>query len=609
MGKILLVDLSRNELRDEELPEEIGRQFVGGYGIGARILYNRQKAGIDPLGAENILGILTGPLTGTPVPGGTRYTVVGKSPLTGGWGDSNAGGYFGPHMKFSGYDGVFFSGISEKPVYLFLNNGKAELRSAAHIWGKSTFETEDILKTELGKDTEVACIGPSGEKLSLISAIINNKGRAAARSGLAAVMGAKKIKAIAVKGNMKVPLADQEKANALRRKCIKEFNGPVEFFKDIGTASFTVVHALEGDSPVKNWGGVINDFPDVELLGPEYVKKYRLKKYACYRCPIACGGITREGTGDYKYEEGAHRPEYETLSMFGSNCLNSNLESIIMANHICNRYGVDTISTGAAIAFTIECYENGLINKADTDGLEMTWGNHKAIVEMTEKIARREGFGAVLADGVKIAAEKIGRGSEKYAMHIQGQELPAHDPKFATELAITYKLDATPARHTQGSEERHPPGLIPNYERWVFSGRGELHKIGSNAVHIVNCTGMCAFVYGCLPSIDTFTQFINAVTGWETTLEELLKTGERIANLRHAFNLREGLNPLNFEVPGRVYGIPPKTEGPTAGITIDQDTLFNEYLAAMDWDLKTTKPSKKKLEELNLLDVAQELWR
>ena len=208
-------------------------------------------------------------------------------------------------MKFSGYDGIFFSGTSEKPVYLFLNNGKAELRSAAHIWGKSTFETEDILKAELGKDTEVACIGPSGENLSLIAAIINNKGRAAGRSGLAAVMGAKKIKAVAVRGNMEIPLADQEKVNALRRKCIKEFTGPIEFFKDIGTASFTVVHTLEGDSPIKNWGGVVNNFPDVELLGPEYVKKHRLKKYACYRCPIACGGLTKKGTGDYNMIRGA----------------------------------------------------------------------------------------------------------------------------------------------------------------------------------------------------------------------------------------------------------------------------------------------------------------
>jgi len=294
--------------------------------------------------------------------------------------------------------------------------------------------------------------------------------------------------------------------------------------------------------------------------------------------------------------------------MFGTNCLNSNLESIIKANDICNRYGVDTISAGATIALAIECFENGLITKADTDGIEMTWGNHKAIIAMTEKLARREGFGAVLADGVKAAAEKIGKGADKYAIHIQGQEMPAHDPKCTIELATTYRLDSTPARHTQGSEERHPPGLIPRFDRKSFAGRGELHKKGSNFHHIVNCSGMCDFMYGTLPTVDAVAEFMSAVTGWDVTIDELLKTGERIANIRQAFNVREGLNPLQFKVPDRVVGRPPKKEGPTAGVTIDEDTLDREYLAAMDWDLKTAKPSKKKLQELGLEDVVQELW-
>jgi len=316
----------------------------------------------------------------------------------------------------------------------------------------------------------------------------------------------------------------------------------------------------------------------------------------------------KEGTGEYKYEAGAHKPEYETLGMFGADCLNSNLESIIKLNDVCNRYGVDTISAGATMAFTIECYERGLITKADTDGIEMTWGNHKSIVAMTEKMVRREGFGDVLADGVKLAARRIGRGASRYAIHIQGQEVPAHDPKFGYHWATTYRLDATPARHTQGPGMPLPGLPIPKHKRRTFAGRGEAHKLGSNFSHVVSCTGTCLFAYWALPHVDAFLEFMSAVSGWDFTVDELFKTGERIANMRQAFNIREGLNPLKFKVPGRVYGNPPPKRGPLAGITVDEETLYSEYLTAMDWDLKTAKPSKKKLLELGLDDVAKELW-
>jgi len=438
---------------------------------------------------------------------------------------------------------------------------------------------------------------------------MNNKGRAAGRSGLGAVMGSKRLKTIVVKGNMKVPLADETRANELRRKYIGELTGPVQMMRDFGTPAIFIQCAESGDTPTKNWSGTaIFDFLDYEDIGADPVIERQARKYACYRCPIGCGGHMKEGTGEYKYEAGAHKPEYETLGMFGADCLNSNLESIIKANDICNRYGVDTISAGATIAFVIECYERGLITKADTDGIEMTWGNHRAIVAMTEKLVRREGFGDVLADGVKIAAKRIGKGASRYAIHIQGQEVPAHDPKLGYHWGTTYRLDATPARHTQGPG-MHPPGLpIPKHRRRSFSGRGEAHKLGSNFSHVVSCTGTCLFLYWALPDVDSFLEFMRAVSGWDFTIEELFKTGERIANIRQAFNIREGLNPLKFKVPGRVYGDPPPKKGPLAGITVDEETLDTEYLAAMDWDLKTAKPSKKKLLELDLNDVAQVLW-
>jgi aldehyde:ferredoxin oxidoreductase len=609
MGKMLWVDLSRKKLKEEALDDKLGRQFIGGYGLGARILFSRQKAGASPLGPDNIIGFTTGMLTGTPSLSASRYAVVGKSPLTGGWGDANSGGNFGPYLKFAGYDAVFFTGIAEKPVYLFIDNGKAELRDAAHLWGKDTFQTEDILKAELGREVEVACIGPAGEKVARIAAVMNNKGRAAARSGLGAVMGSKRLKAIAVKGSLKVPMADAEKARALRKKYLGELTGHFEMMRDEGTPAIFIPCAESGDTPTKNWAGTATiDFLDYEDISAGPVLKRQEKRYACYRCPIGCGGHMKAGTGEYKYEAGAHKPEYETLGMFGASCLNSNVESIIKLNDICNRAGVDTISAGATMAFTIECYERGLITRADTDGIEMTWGNHKSIVAMTEKMVNREGFGDVLAEGVKIAAETIGKGAGQYAMHIQGQEIPAHDPKLGYHWANSYRLDATPARHTQG------PGIpveglpIPEFEEKSFAGRGEAHKLGSDFSHVVSCTGTCLFLYWALPHVNSFIEFMNAVSGWDFTIDELFETGERIANMRQAFNIREGLNPLKFKVPGRVYGNPPPKEGPLAGITVDEETLDSEYLDAMDWDLKTAKPSKKKLLALGLGDVAEALW-
>ena len=596
MGKILFVDLSKGELKDEALDEKLCRDFIGGYGIGARIIYSRQKGGVDPLGPENFLGFVTGPLTGTPATMGCRYIAVGKTPLTGGWGDANSGGDFGPYLKFAGYDAVFFNGIADKPVYLFIDNGKAELRDASHLWGKDTYETEDMLQAEHGKQTRVSCIGQSAEKLSLIACIITKRGAAAGRSGLGAVMGFKKLKAVVVRGNQKVPIADNETVNRLRREHIAELraaeSGGVSFFEQMrkyGTSETTHLLAHNGDSPVKNWGGVgVVDFPDPSGLSGDAVIANQARDETCWHCPQACEGILKEGTGEYKYAAGSRRPEYETLAAFGTLCLNNNTESIAMANDICNRYGLDTISAGCAIAFAIECYENGIITKADTDGIELTWSNHKAIVAMTEKMAKREGFGDILADGVKVAAEKIGKGAEQYAIHIGGQELGMHDPKLVSpEMlpdAARYQMDATPGRHTQGFG---PSGFRS---------------------HVTNAAGLCLIGYGIENAIKYIAGFMSAVTGWDRSWDELLKAGERIATMRHAFNLREGINPLELKVHPRIIGKPPYETGPLAGVTADIEAQVYWNLGALDWDRVTTKPSKKKLEELGLEDVVKDLW-
>ncbi len=432
------------------------------------------------------------------------------------------------------------------------------------------------------------------------------KGSAAARSGLGAIMGSKNLKAVAVKGKMKVPVADEKGLKELRAKYLKQLGGP-DWLKIYGTSHVTQESVESGDSPVKNWGGVaVKDFPDAKPIGWEAVDERRLKKIACYRCPVGCEAIMKGGTGEYKYKDGTYRPEYETIAMLGSNCLNDNIDSIFMANDICNRYGFDTISAGAVIAFAMECYEKGIINKKDTDGIEMTWGNHRAMVAMLEKIGKREGFGDILADGVKAAAEKIGKGAEKSAIHIQGQEVPGHSPIANYHFPATYIANATPARHTQGSEG-FSQELMPKFDKGSFRGRGPAHKIGVSSQHALMCSGMCLFVEGALPSKHVMTEFLRAVTGWDLTTDELLKAGERIENVRQAFNVREGLNLLKFEVPNRILGRPPHKVGPLAGVNIDAETLVKEYLKEMDWDLNTAKPSQKKLRELGLDDIARSL--
>ena len=596
MGKILFVDLSRGTIKQEAVDENMCRDFIGGYGIGARILYTRQKAGVDPLGSENTLGLITGPLTGTLVPTGARYTVVAKSPLTGGWGDANSGGYFGPYLKFAGFDAVFFMGISSKPVYLLIDTGNAQLKDAGYLWGKDTYETEDVLMAEYGKQSRVACIGPAGEKLSLIACIMTDHGSTAGRSGLGAVMGSKKLKAVVVRGTMEVPVVNKAAASDIIKKHLKYLRTPqastglsrMDIKHKYGTIFSTYNSAHSGDSPVKNWGGVgVIDVPDRSGLHHGVFAARVDKDHACWHCPIACKATLKAGESEYKYAAGCHRPEYETTAAFGVNCANNNTESINMANDICNRAGLDTISSGTAVAFAMELYENGILTMKDTDGIDLKWGNHHAMIAITAKLAKREGLGDILADGVKRAAEKIGKGAEQFAIHIGGQELGMHDPKIpgfglASIKAVSYQMDATPGRHNA-----------------LFGPYGFV-------THCVNVTGVCHM--GGWFEDSRLVEYLNAITGWNYTWDDMLKAGERILNLRHAFNLREGINELKWPIHPRIVGKPPQTVGPLAGVTADIEAQIYWCLGALDWDRVTTKPSKVKLLSLGLDDVAKDLW-
>ncbi|MCR4419730.1 MAG: aldehyde ferredoxin oxidoreductase family protein [Clostridia bacterium] len=620
MGKILIVDLARRTYEEVDGAESLYREYIGGYGLGARILYEVMRPGVDPLGPENVIGFVTGTFVGTKVHGGGRFNVVAKSPLTGGWADSSCGGRFGPRLRRAGYDGIFVRGCSDKPVYLWVSEGRVEFRDASHLWGKDALETEDIVRSECGREVGVITIGLAGENRCWIAGLIHDQGRAAARQGLGAVMGAKLLKAVAVEGSKEVPVADMDAYERVLRVMSEDLKSRphiVDALRQFGTPVVYVTNVAMQDAPIQNWKGISSEVYPLERaqrLGPEVYLGLEKRKYACAQCGIACGALIElDGpTGPLR----THRPEYETIAAFGSMCLVDDVATVIRANHLCNRYGLDTISAGATIAFAMECYERGLITDKETDGLSLKWGNKDAILPLIEMMARREGIGAVLADGVRLASQRIGGGSEEFAIHVGGQELACHDPRCWPGFGYGYALDPTPGRHTQGGVgfiehgwtdktlEKHGYNLSHlAQERYSYHSKGKVLALLNHWFQFFNSTGMCLFnVYGYqeYPILEAF----RAVTGWTTfDLNEALTAGARINTLRHCFNLREGVQPQRWTLPERVRGNPPLAGGPTAGVTIDLEAVKADYYRELDWDAVTGEPSPRELRRLNLAEL------
>jgi aldehyde:ferredoxin oxidoreductase len=608
-GKMLFVDLTKGSHEVLALTEEMAKQYIGGYGIGAKVLFERMKPRSDALGPDNIVGFTTGPLTGTGALLSGRYTVVCKSPVTGGWNDANSGGYFGPELKRAGFDAVFVQGASETPVYVWIKDGEVEIKDAAHLWGKDVLETEAALKAELKENRlRAAMIGPAGEKLSLIAAIINDGHRAAGRGGSGAVMGSKKLKAVVVRGTGKVAVADPDKLQAANKDILDTIkNGPdaglAEDFSTFGTTMMTADSATSGDSPVKNWGGVgIVDFGEEtgkNFEGVDMDAKYRVKKFSCANCPLGCGAIYDVKDGRWPVGE-TGRPEYETSASFGCLMLNDNVEALLKCNHICNIYGLDTISAGATVTWAIECYENGILSKGDTSGIELTWGNAEAIVQATQEMADQSTeFGKLLALGSAGAAEKIGKGSE-YLVTVKGIELPMHDPKLGPGFSRTYAVDPTPARHVKGGlgiEHMKKKGL----SKYDAEGSGKSDLRATAVQEIINTAGLCLFKD--FTGVENIAwKLLPPVTGWDFGEEEEANAGLRIYTMRHAFNLREGLKPSDFKLPKRCIGEPPQTEGPLKGITVDYKGFIRNFFKAMEWDEATGKPSRSSLEKLGGLE-------
>jgi aldehyde:ferredoxin oxidoreductase len=619
MGKMLFVDLANNRFSEQDLTEDMARRHIGGYGIGSRIIYERMKPGVDPLSPGNILGIGTGPFTGCGAISTSRFITMGKSPLTGYWGDANSGGNFPESMKSAGYDFVFFEGKAEHPVYVLAADNKVEIKDARHLWGRNVAETEEIIRSESGdRSLKIVCIGAAGEKLSRISAIINDRGRAAARSGLGAVMGSKNVKALACTGTKKPEVFDKETVQRLNKEMLDEIKnnpGPgVMMLKSSGTAGATVPHLSMHAVAIKNFGGNnVYDFPEEkwENVGYGAMEKYISKKYACTGCPIACGGILNMESGRYSVKN-VHKPEYETVGSFGPNCLIDSMEAIIYANDLCNLHGLDTISAGCTLAFAIECYENGLITKNDTDGLELTWGNDEAVIGMLQKMCIREGFGDILAEGAREAARRIGKGAEQFSMDVGGELIPMHDPREDNGWGATYVEDATPARHTRGGSQmlgnysekfKKMMGLPESFDKFSYEGKGVAHAKIRAYQHLINNVGLCLFT-GDSVSFYPMLELMQSIMGWkDMNLEEMLKAGERTTVMLHAFNLREGFKPEDFKMPPRAAGDPQFKLGPFKDMTFDFENLKKQFYDAMDFDYKTGAVKKEKIIELGLQDI------
>ncbi|RJQ10787.1 MAG: hypothetical protein C4558_04230 [Dehalococcoidia bacterium] len=614
-GRILNVNLTTGQHWVEELPESMYREHLGGDGLGARLLFDRIPAGAEPLGPENVLGFMPGLLTGTPL-FGQRFQVVCKSPKNGGWGDANCGGDFGPSLKFTGYDALLVYGQAANPSYIYIDDHTVEVRDASAYWGGLAIDTEDRMKEELGKKISVALIGPAGEHLSIMSGIANERGRLAARSGVGAVMGSKKLKAVVVKPELKI-MAQTKDVLQTVKSSLQGFNQASKtFFTTFGTTGITANSAINGDAPVLNWGGVgVVDLVDhmsmANMNGPTLNASME-KKYACWHCPVACGAESIDGVdrGEFAFPKHTHRPEYETMGAFGVMNGVNNTDAMIAINHWCNQYGLDTISTGATISFAIECYTNGLLTKEDTDGIDLTWANASAVLQAVHAIGKHEGhLGELLADGTRVAAQKIGRDAGDYVTSIDGEEPPMHDPKLDVGFAASYALDPTPARHTlwsPGKTSKSPTMKQGPKDRRATAERGPQLKAAHEQAHVMNSAGMCYFIYTMSPT-DRIPEWINLVTGWDTTQEELDRAGERIANLRMAFAVKHGNNPAGRAVPGRILGDPPQAAGPHEGVTIDLETMKNDWFGEAGWDTRTSMPSRAKLESLGLKDVADAL--
>jgi aldehyde:ferredoxin oxidoreductase len=595
-GKLLRVNLSSGESKVEPVPDPVVKDFLGGRGLGIRYLYQELSPGIDPLGVENKLLFAMGPLGATPALGFSKIAVVTKSPLTGGMTKSVGGGYFGAFLKFAGFDALIVEGRAQNPVYIYIKDGDAEVVNAVELWGLDTQEVQEELRNRHGLRTKVACIGPAGEKLVRYSAIVSDR-RAAARGGVGAVMGAKKLKAVAINATGTVTLYNVEEFKSLVREQVEGLKNDKRraVLTQYGTSYLTVPFAQLGIYPTYNFQK--GTLEGIEKLSAEEFARFKVKNYGCYGCMTRCGQVRQVTEGRYAgaISDG---PEYETICTLGGLIGNNSPASLIAVDSICDRLGLDTISTGVCLAFACELFEKGIISLKDTDGLDIRWGNHEDIIKMVEKIGKREGLGQVLGEGVKRAAECIGKEAETYAMHVKGSEIAGYEPRALKGYGLIYATSNIGANHMYGRPRQELDGKIDPFsekDKGTIIAEAEFEQAVNDSLIRCNfgATGL---------SPELRNKLLVAATGFEEFSHSscLDMIGERIVCLERVFNVREGFGRHDDSLPLRMLNEPLQDAGPATGQRMrNLQGLLDEYYEAVGYNLQGI-PSQQKLRELGL---------
>lgn len=627
MGKICRVNLTEKKIGIEDIKEKDVMRFLGCSGYAAKILWDELEPHIEPLSKENKIVFATGPLTGTLCPSGGSYELCFKSPLTGIWCQARSGGSFGPRMKKAGFDYIIVEGKSDDPVYLRLRDGKAEIREAAHLWGRDVETTTNMIMEEIDdRDASIAAIGRAGENMVHFAPVINDRGRAAGRGGGGAILGSKGLKAIAVNGSIDIKVADPEGFMETISKAEKALNKyPFEGINQFGTPLLVNILNAGGCLPTKYFKQSTYDKAE-SISGETLTENYLIKRRACYGCSMGCGRYSGVGEGRFATppQEG---PEYETINMFGSLCLNDNLESIIKANYLCNNLGMDTISAGSVIAFAMECFEKGVISNKDLDGKELHWGDSDAIVETLIKIANREGVGDVLANGVREAAKHFGPEAEDIALHVKGMELPAHEPRGESKiLGLQYAVSARGACHMHpnwascwdsgnfesGLTEFGLPWPPPDKFAETQCQKGAGYRILVLQGEIAEILGCCIFhSWGAADECITpqlYGEMVRTLTGLDLSGHELMLAAERSWNMKRCFNIREGLRREDDKLPRLMFE--PLPDGPAQGECFKNlEGMLDEYYEAFGWEKTNGVPSKATLKKLDMEDIAEALDR
>lgn len=621
-GKILHVDLASRALEVEKPPESFYRKYIGGSMMGMYYILKDLPQGADPLGQENILTFMLSPTTGVAVSGQSRMTTNAKSPLVDGIGDSQAGGFFPAELKFAGFDGVVVRGKASQPVYLLIKDGEAEIRDARHLWGKTTGEVDNLLKEELGDPKiEIAQCGPAGEKKVRLAAIMNMANRANGRTGMGAVMGSKNLKAIVVRGSSKkLPVANPKAVAEFGKSggaAIKD-HGSSQTLKEYGTASGVNWQNMTGTLPTRNFNE--GQFEGAEKISGEMLKDTLLtENHTCFACAIRCKRVIESEWMNKAIEARYGGPEYETIATFGSYCGIDDLKAVTYANQICNEYGLDTIGTGATISWAIECFENGVLTEEEI-GFPLPFGDAEAMIRATEMLAKREGFGDILAEGSRKAADILGKGHE-YLITVKGSELPAHMPQVKRSLGLIYAVNPFGADH-QSSE--HDPGIeegtsdeaMRNLKLLGFDKTLPEGSLGKEKVRyalrthqyysFMDSLNLCQFVYGLTWVVfgpEDTVNLVRAVTGWDDfDVDELLEAGERRLNMMRLFNMREGLDRTQDILPDKLFK-PLDGSGPSSGVALkreDIETAKDEYYRLANWDKSTGNPTPETLTRMGL---------